>query len=233
MYLNDIAPGSQVFIHRNHISQHLGAGIENEGALLIPAEPGTSSFLNLNTESTRFRIAENLDLVCATARHLKIDDTTIKQGIESAVHDTGRPELFKFCRRNKTIWFANTFAANDPLSTGIISELILYESGIPVSGIGGLLSLRSDRGERTRQWIEYLQNETGSRFHPLFITGSHKHLVRKRLPDSVILQGTPESITNQIIDYCLDKTVIFGLANIGGTGTELLKYWMENNDNAK
>jgi poly-gamma-glutamate synthase PgsB/CapB len=234
VYLNDIAPGSEVFIHRDHISQHLGEGIANAGAKLIPAEPGTALFLNLNTESTRFRIAENLDLVCAAARHLKITDTDIKLGIEGASHDTGRPELFKFCRNDKTIWFANTFAANDPLSTVIISELIITESGISVSDIGGLLSLRSDRGERTKQWIDYLKKEPGKKFHPLFVIGSHKYLIKRRLPGSVILlQGTPESITNQIIDHCHDKTVIFGLANIVGTGNELVKYWREKNDNAK
>jgi len=201
---------------------------------LIPAEPGISSSLNLDAISTQFRIPENLDLVCATARHLKIADNDIKHGIENAFHDTSRPELFKVSRNNKTMWFANTFAANDPVSTAIIGEIILKESGIQYSNIGGLIAFRSDRGERTKQWVDYLRTGSGRRFSPLFITGSHIRLSNRLLPESVILRhATPESITNHIFDYCEDKTVIFGLANIGGTGTELVKYWRENYGNAK
>jgi poly-gamma-glutamate synthase PgsB/CapB len=280
VYLNDVFAGTMVFVHRNHISPHLEAGIEAAGAILVPAEPGNSSRLALNRKPGNFRIEENLDLVYAVASHLQIKEADISGGIETARHDIGRPELFSLHKEEKTIWFASTFAANDPLSTTILMEQILSESGIQPLYLGGILSLRSDRAERTRQWIEFLQvelnietraeakketvAETGSeaeigaeawdqardigdaeaesntdpesignsvgkkngRFSYIFVTGRQRPVVKRMVPSAIMLkEQSPEKITEHIFSICPDKTIIFGLANIAGSGSDLVDYW--------
>jgi gamma-polyglutamate synthase len=228
VYLNDVHSGSVVFIHSNHSSQHLKDEIAKRSATLTIAEPAISNSLTINRSETNFRIGENLDLVISVARHLQLSDSDIVSGIESARHDAGRPELFLLKKGEKSVWFANTFAANDPESTSILSDVIIAQSGLMYSGKAGLLSLRSDRAERTEQWLEYLKGEGKSRFNQVFVTGSHKGLVKRLLPESCILKpGSPEAITNYIIDNSPDKTVIFGLANIAGLGSDLVDYWRD------
>jgi gamma-polyglutamate synthase len=225
VYLNDISAGTRVFVHRNHISRHLEEGIEKIGATLLPAEPGISGHLAFSREETRFRIAENLDLVFAVASHLGVKEADIIRGVESAQHDGGRPELFTLSKGGKTIWFANSFAANDPVSTSILMNKIISGSGIQPLHVAGILSLRSDRAERTRQWIEYLQAGEIKRFSNLFVTGDQRNIVKRMIPSSLVLtERSPEKITELISDICADKTIIFGLANIAGLGSDLVDY---------
>ncbi len=264
VYLNDVSAGTRVFVHRNHISPHLESGIEEAGATLVAAEPGSSRRLSLKSEAGSFRIEENLDLVYAVASHLGVKETDISAGIETALHDDGRPELFTLNREGKTIWFANTFAANDPLSTTILIDKIIGESGIQPKHVAGILSLRSDRAERTQQWIEFLQagaqaeadaredagvvagedagvvagedagedawvdtsaNKNG-RFGNLFVAGKQRTIVKRMVPGITVLkERSPERITEIIYGQCPDRTIVFGLANIAGLGSDLVDYW--------
>ena len=262
VYLNDVSAGTRVFVHRNHISPHLEAGIEEAGAILVAAEPGVSRGLALRSEAGSFRMEENLDLVYAVASHLEVKETDISAGIETALHDTGRPELFTLIREGKTIWFANTFAANDPLSTTILMDKIIGESGIQAKHVAGILSLRSDRAERTQQWIEFFQAGAGvdadarvdagvvagedagvvagedagvdasanknRRFSNLFVAGRQRAIVKRMVPGAIVLkEHSPERITELIYGICPDKTIIFGLANIAGLGSDLVDYWRD------
>jgi gamma-polyglutamate synthase len=256
VYLNDISAGTRVFVHRNHISPHLESGIAEAGATLVAAEPGSSRRLSLNSAAGSFRIEENLDLVYAVAGHLGVKDTDISAGIETALHDTGRPELFTMIREGKTIWFANTFAANDPLSTTILMDKIIGESGIQPKHVAGILSLRSDRAERTQQWIEFLQAGAGAdarmdadvvagvdagedagvdasankngRFGNLFVAGKQRAIVKRMVPGITVLkERSPERITEIIYGQCPDRTIVFGLANIAGLGSDLVDYWRD------
>jgi UDP-N-acetylmuramyl pentapeptide synthase len=215
-----------VFVHANHSSENIIKGVSGLGSTIIVASEGIAEELRTDAEATRFRVSDNLDLVTAVSRHLSVDDTTIARGIESAHHDKGRAELFKLKRNDKTVWFANTFAANDPVSTSIIIGIILRDAGLKPTSVAGILSLRNDRSERTGQWIKHLKSEKSGLFSQVYITGGHRQLAGRQLKGSSVLTfNDPQEITNHIFNNSHDKTVVFGLANIAGTGNRLAEYW--------
>lgn len=228
VFLNDINRGADIFIHRNHLSVNLEDGISNAGATLHVAEKWQPTNKPLLTDAHPFRVEENTDLAFAAARHLGISDTTIEYGLTCSKHDAGKAGVYRFDSCGKTIWFANTFAANDPVSTMIMVNKIISITGIEFRHIAGLLSLRNDRAERTMQWIKWLKNEGIEKFPLLYVTGRHKNIIRRKLPCTV-LPGhlSPASLTGFIISSSEDRTLVFGLANIGGTGKELAAYWQK------
>lgn len=231
VFLNDISRGSAVYVHSDHISEFLKESIRRLGATLRLA--GCCSRFSTGTSvngKTSFRIGQNTDLVFAVCQDLGATETEIEKGLASSQHDRGRTEVFCLMKGEKRVWFASTFAANDPLSTSLIRNKIIDESGIGFSGIAGLLSLRRDRGERTTQWADYLLSGDTIEYNPLFATGNHSTILRRRMPNIIIIpDGSPEAITDFVIDRCHDGTIVFGLANIAGTGMALTDYWRRSN----
>jgi gamma-polyglutamate synthase len=225
VFLNDIYEGSTVFIHRNHISELLAGGIEKLKSTLVTAEPGIASGIMLSKETRRFRVEENTELVTTVASRLDINRDSIAEGLSSSRHDSGQAALYKIERNGKKIWFASTFAANDPLSTTSMMGRIIEDAGIKPTMKCGLLLPRADRGERTLQWIEFLKNDHGKTFDKLFVAGIHSKTVARRLPGTITIKTlNPEEMMNQIADNCSDGAIVFGLANIGGTGLKLINY---------
>lgn len=229
LFLNDVCRGATIFVHENHLTGFLKKGIAEEGATIEVTPTGCSTKITGHPGPTPFRIRENSDLVYKVAVHLGIGDNEIAMGIVTARHDTGRAELFRFRQGSKTVWFANTFAANDPVSTNIIIDLMLKESAIPFRHIAGLLALRNDRAERTLQWIRQLRQNYPISFDPLFVAGSHRNIVRRKIAGAIpVRRMSPGDMTCHLAASCEDGTVVFGLANIAGTGSGLLDYWREN-----
>jgi len=115
----------------------------------------------------------------------------------------------------------NAFASNDPESTRRVFEKVKIASGIK-DKISGLLNLRSDRGERTLQWINYLSQESMG-FEKLFVIGGHAEIVSRKLKNvEVLSESDPKSLTEHISE---DTKMIFGFGNIAGMGTALVEYW--------
>ncbi len=226
VFLNDIYKGSDVYIHSEYLSDYLKESVANLDANLKVANSVGSYNEQHDLHRSGFRIRQNTDLVFAVCTDLGVSHEVIEAGIASSVHDRGRSELFCLQGGEKKVWFASAFAANDPVSTAILIDKIVKEPGKDFKHIAGLLALRSDRAERTKQWTDYLSDEDAIAFSPLFVTGNHSPIVKRRLPDSVIIPfGSPEKITDFIIDHCQDGTIVFGLANIAGTGMAVTEYW--------
>ncbi|MFO7573768.1 MAG: poly-gamma-glutamate synthase PgsB [Bacteroidales bacterium] len=226
VFLNDICRGSKVYIHSEFISEFLNESVIKLGAKLNVVNSINASGEKRDYDRSGFRIRQNTDLVFAVCRGLGVTDRVIGEGLASSVHDRGRAEVLCLQKGEKTVWFASTFAANDPVSTAILADKILKESGEDFRHIAGLLSLRSDRAERTKQWIDYFSNGSPIAFSPLFVAGNHSRIVKRRMPDTVIIPfGSPEKITDFIMDRCLDRTIVFGLANIAGTGMAMTEHW--------
>jgi len=90
----------------------------------------------------------------------------------------------------------------------------------------GLLCLRTDRGDRTEQWIETLSNGMAKKFSRLYVSGGHAKIVSRRLKSVGILSSrAPEQMMETIVGENADETVVFGFGNIVGVGRQLVDYW--------
>ena len=90
----------------------------------------------------------------------------------------------------------------------------------------GLLNLRSDRGDRTLQWIKTLKGDLDKYFDRIYVTGAHTKIVKRKLNHVKILNlKRPEKISEIIMRESENQAVIFGFGNIAGMGRLLVDYW--------
>jgi len=163
-------------------------------------------------------------------KHFAIDDKIILNGIQKTRYDKGKFKIWKYKleKENKIYYLVNGFAANDPESTmQIISKLneILPSAS---AKLVGLLNLRSDRGDRTLQWINTLKDDLAKYFDKLYVTGAHAKIVKRKLDSTKILNfKQPEKITDTIMTEAENRTIVFGFGNLAGTGKLLVDYWNE------
>jgi UDP-N-acetylmuramyl pentapeptide synthase len=92
--------------------------------------------------------------------------------------------------------------------------------------VAGLLSLRSDRADRTLQWVTALRGEARTWFDPLFILGRHAAAARRALGWGQVIAGEdPDKIMASVTEGLDDRDVVFGFGNLGGKGRELVDLW--------
>ncbi|MFA5815538.1 MAG: poly-gamma-glutamate synthase PgsB [Bacteroidales bacterium] len=229
LFVNDIFPGSKIIIPEEELNEYIRKGIQQNKAGLILAKTGISDELKLPEKVHQQQIQTNLDTIVAAARYQGIPDESIIRGILDTSLDIGQLGIFRFETDYRKVWFVNIFAANDPVSTLQIirktSEILAPEiPGTPE--IIGLLALRSDRGERSRQWLNYLGSEGKDLFSRLYVSGIHSAIFARKLNNCEKLRNNnPEMITRHIIESTNGDAIVFGIANIHGLGTNLVDYW--------
>jgi poly-gamma-glutamate synthase PgsB/CapB len=186
------------------------------------------AYLDAAAGTARGEFADNLDLAYAVAKHLGIGQDAIQRGILNARRDLGQFRVWRYIPEDpqRNYFLANAFAANDPQSTMLVLSEVRKQ--LPQCGdrIVGLLSLRSDRPDRTRQWIAALRERNCNPFRRLFLIGDNTHAARRRLPFAhVINEKAPEDITAAVINSAPDRSVIFGFGNVGGLGKKMIQHW--------
>ena len=222
----DIPQRAKVFIPEAENRLIFQDHVKNTEANLISVNKGCSS--SLKSDSGLKQFSNNLDLVYAVANYLNIEEKNISAGIRRAKLDIGQLQIWKYQAKEfqKTTYFVNAYAANDPESTfHAISKINKF---LPLASdkLIGLLSLRKDRGDRTRQWIEALKSGSSDYFSKIFVMGNHAKIVKRKIKCADVLkEHSPEIITNTILKEIEDQAVIFGFGNIGGTGKLLVDYW--------
>ncbi len=225
----DIPQKAKLFVSDEENRPIYQEAVLNAGGEVIGVQPGisTSLFQSIpNIQKTEF--SSNLDLVYAVGKHLHISEKNMFNGILKVNSDIGKLKIWQHRSREKSkiVYFVNGFAANDPQST--FEAITKLKEILPFSGASliGLLNLRSDRGDRTLQWIKILSNQEIKYFSRIFVTGSHAKIVKRKVEEITVLKNrSPEKITETIIADVSDGSVIFGFGNMGGTGLELVKYW--------
>lgn len=226
LFLNDVYPGSRVFIHKSENNQSFSRGVRERKSELFEAEKESAGSPFFYEKSMKHHFTDNLELVSAVSQYLKISDKAIYDGIQSAVMDIGKLEIFKLSFADKNIFYINSFAANDPVSSIKVIEKTLDMLNISDPQIYGLLSLRHDRGGRTKQWLDYLLSEDAVSFRAIFVSGRHSSIFTRRLPSALKLKETnPQEICRIINMSVENNSIVFGLANIKGLAVELLRYW--------
>ena len=194
--------------------------------LTLVAQTPAFSPADPNSVLLRKEFSENLDLVAAVARRLEIDDAVIVRGIRNAIHDIGQLKIWTLQLGKKRVFAVNAFAANDPHSTAKVLEKAHEILGGNAEIFTGLLNLRSDRPDRTVQWIDALNSGMANEFARLYVLGGHANVVKRKVDTKLSLASkSPDIVTQMIAEGMEDSGVIFGFGNIGGAGERLVEYW--------
>jgi UDP-N-acetylmuramyl tripeptide synthase len=249
-----VTPGCEVFMLENEKRAAIRSAAEKVGARIIEVLPDRDSDLSashsviggsaglagvdgrdrregLGTREKRGTLAEfgaNLELAAAVTRHLGISEETISAGIRGAAADAGAVRAWKLRHPDtgKHCILVSGFAVNDPQSTlEVVGRVRRSLLGRPERFVG-LLALRPDRGDRTRDWIAALRGGEVDCFDPLYVTGIHARAMQRKLPAlRVLAEGPAGEMTAAIMAEAEDGAVIFGCGNYVGAGERLAGHW--------
>ncbi len=105
---------------------------------------------------------ENVALALQVCEYCGIDRKIAIKGMWTAIPDIGATEIFRMKHNEKEIFFAHSFAANDPESTKVLIENIrkLYPY---IDSVMIVLNTRADRIYRSKQLIEMLRDVDSER----------------------------------------------------------------------
>ncbi len=230
----DISEKTKVFIPEKENKPVFVNTTKNKNGELISVQKDVSATLQeygLKIKQTDFY--ENTDLVFSVGKHLNIDNKVIAKGIHKAKQDIGELKIWQYQSEEsgKTCYVVNAFAANDPQSTLQIISIIKDRLPFASNPFIGLLNLRSDRSDRTIQWIQALRNGASNHFNRLYIMGAHTNVVKRKLKSVIVIKDKlPEKIMGNILAEIEDQSIIFGFGNIGGNGKKLVEYWKSIGD---
>lgn len=186
----------------------------------------------------------NSRLALAVLKHFGVSAGQARQGWLRLNPDSGRPRMWKIAAsRNRSFYFVSLFAANDPESSLMAMELITRRLGWQESRKIGLINLRADRGDRTRQWAEFLKKGEVNFLEALIVIGpgarAMGRTVRKWAQAAgcelwILPDRKPEDVLEEIIEAVRNcqkrlptaetSCLVFGLGNIGGFGRRLIDY---------
>jgi len=183
--------------------------------------------------SAFFYFEENLRLALAVSKHLGVPKEAALQGIAKAEPDFGSLRIWEAeLGTPPAPWLlVSAFAANDPESTGLILARIKNGLSLPGQRLVGILNFRQDRGDRTLQWINALEQGYFSGFHKLFFIGAHVHALRMKggsnlLPAfTPITAKSPAAIMENIGQEVDGGAILVGIGNMGGLGAPLVEHW--------
>jgi poly-gamma-glutamate synthase PgsB/CapB len=231
---------------KQEIARSLGSAIPAAATVFIPEKEGYPDFERA-AASFRARIIrvgeggetsffeQDKRLAEAIAAHLGVPAEVVRRGVASAGPDFGsfRAWLVDFGAPPAAWILVSAFAANEPESSRLV--LARLREGV-VRGdrpLVGLLSFRSDRGDRTRQWLEAEETGFFAGFRRVYVVGAHGHALRikkkaggRRLLSPLSGRSAP-AITDQIVSLEAGPSVLVGLGNIGGIGEELVEHWQK------
>jgi poly-gamma-glutamate synthase PgsB/CapB len=176
---------------------------------------------------------ENVALALQVCEFCGIDRKTAIHGMWKAIPDIGATEIFRHKVKNKEIYFAHSFAANDPESTKVLIENIrnLYSN---IESVMVVLNTRADRLIRSKQLIEMLKDVSSER---IILVGQETKSIKTYAltlgfdKDLVHDLGWVEGdvLVNDVIQTKANDVLLFGIGNIGGNGGILVEYFKARN----
>lgn len=228
------------------IARNLASCFPPDGIVFILGDDGYPDFERA-AASVRARIIrlkkdglssfseENEALAASVAAHFDVSPAIVRQGLASARPDFGSFRAWQAGLGSPpTPWIlVSAFAANEPESSGRLLARLqekTFREGRPLIA---LLSFRSDRGDRTRQWLDAQEKGFFAGFRRIYVVGAHGHALRTRKKSGgrrifTPLPGrSPAAITNKIASLEGTASVLVGLGNIGGIGEALVEHWQK------
>ncbi len=174
---------------------------------------------------------ENVSVPLAVAEALNIDRDTALRGMLKAAPDPGALKIYTI-GEEKSGYFVNGFAANDPNSTLFIWHHI-KAIGYPTDKNLIIVNCRPDRVDRTIQFAEdVLPN---MKIDILAVIGQSTRPITEAINKNIIkpeqylnLEGlSPVDVFHKIEMYFSER-VVYGIGNIHGGGDELVDLIVED-----
>jgi poly-gamma-glutamate synthase PgsB/CapB len=176
---------------------------------------------------------QNIRLAVAVADFLGKDRYKAYRAAIGAHPDFGSLKVWKSGREStaREWYFVSAFAANDPESTREVIDKLEARGLFDEKKRIGLLNLRQDRGDRTKQWLHALQEKDAFAFDRLVLIGDHATVLHNKLKGrlateiTVLKMKKPEELTARLFDLVEKEAVVIGIGNMGGMGQKLVDYW--------
>jgi len=207
---------------RRHILQHEAS---KRNCLLVSVDPESVTQEEMS-QFQYFTFRENVAIALAVAGVLGIDRRSALWGMWTAPPDPGVLSVTTYAVDDRTIRFANVFAANDPESTLMNIEQLIRRGAVrpPLSIV---INCRPDRVERNGQMgaiVSKLPTST------VYLIGQPTKSAQDGIADGwpgrvVDLGGTrsPEEILETLIAQSRPDTSLVAIGNIHGQGELLLE----------
>ncbi len=174
--------------------------------------------------------AENVALALKVCADLGIDRFAALRGMWNAPPDPGMMTVAELNFFSRKIVFVNGFAANDPESTQRIWEMALQRYPDVTNRIA-IFNCRADRPDRSVQLAEACVDWAPADHYLLIGSGTYifaKYAVAKGLDANKISMGEDlrvDEIFERVIDLSGRSALVMGMANIGGPGLDVVRYF--------
>lgn len=177
----------------------------------------------------------NLRLAAAVTRFAGVPDEISRRGMAAAAPDLGAIRVWTLSVGSPPrAWHAaSLFAANDPESA--LQAFAKIRRIVPraASRTVGLLNLREDREDRSRQWIEALARGSFDVFSRIVFIGDGPHAwsrkkdLRSGSGDNrlAIAERSPRGIMDRLAAVEKAEALVVGLGNMAGPGRGLVELW--------
>ncbi|RFT16452.1 MAG: Poly-gamma-glutamate synthase subunit PgsB/CapB [Candidatus Saccharicenans subterraneus] len=241
--LEAVPAGTIVFIPEEEFQPWMGNLAREKGFELMAVRSSIES-ARLTEILPYPEFEPNARLALAVLQHFGLSAERVQDGWSGLNPDLGRPRVWRVRVSGKHHFhLVSLFAANDPESSLLAMELITRRLGWQEARKIGLLSLRADRGDRSRQWVEFLQSGAADFLESLILIGPGARAVGRKLrnwsrktgrPLLILPEREPEKGLEEIKKLVADcqkrlpgaeeRCLVFGLGNIGGFGRKLIEY---------
>lgn len=174
--------------------------------------------------------AENVALALKVCSDLGIPRHTALTGMWNASPDPGMMTVAELNFFKRKIVFVNGFAANDPESTERIWNIAI-ERYQDVKNRIVIFNCRNDRPDRSIQLADAVVNWQPADHYLLIGTGTYvfaRQAVKQGLDARKIstAEGSRvEEIFERVIDLAGRSALVMGMANIGGPGLDVVRYF--------
>lgn len=174
--------------------------------------------------------AENVALSLKICQDLGVDRAVALQGMWTAKPDSGAMTAFEMDFFNRKINFINGFAANDPESTQRIWQMAL-DRYPDVQRKVAVFNCRADRPDRSIQLGSAIAKWPLADHYLLIGTGTFifAKAATKAGIDPMMLSFAEDRRVDEIFETIVElagpSALVMGMANIGGVGLELVRYF--------
>ncbi len=238
-----IPPGCTVLVPatEDHPAFHAAARRTGARIVLVPGRAPDGE--TAARPGDDFEFPENRLLAAAAAEMLGVPRDRAEAGMDAAVPDFGALRIWRLNRgpADPPRYTVSAFAANEPESTRrVLDRLAEIRPGLAERRIG-ILNLRQDREDRTRQWLEAAAAGFFSGFAGILVVGRPASPAARRLrrsaPADRFILGVAGSDAERIMAAAEARAgslsaVFIGMGNIAGAGAALVELWDRSGETA-
>lgn len=178
---------------------------------------------------------ENISLALAVARCLGIPEHDAVEGMMLVKPDPGALKIIEcdWPQMGVRSYFISAFAANDVQSAETVVRRVYEILGLDRLPLFGILNCRSDRVDRTIQWMKAISQGRFRIFRGVIGIGPDSHRLKTLLPVSrregwdldILGNASAGMVMNVLQGKMASGGGAFGLGNISGIGMSLVNLW--------